>query len=60
MRRVIRALAPSAWLRLPRRTARLRLTMLYAGLFLLLGTGLLGLTFVLFGSSGPISVNIDR
>ena len=30
-------LAPPSWLRLPRRTARLRLTALYGGLFLLSG-----------------------
>ena len=34
-------LAPRSWLRLPRRTARLRLTLLYAGMFLVLGTGLI-------------------
>jgi signal transduction histidine kinase len=51
-----RTLAPTAWLRLPHRTARLRLTLLYSGLFLVLGTGLLALTFLLFRSSGPINV----
>lgn len=35
-------------LRLPRRTARLRLTALYGGLFLLSGVALLGATYVLF------------
>ena len=29
--------APARWLGLPRRTARLRLTLLYSGMFLLLG-----------------------
>ena len=33
---------------LPRRTVRVRLTLLYGGLFLLSGTGLLGVTYVLF------------
>ena len=33
-------LAPPSWLRLPRRTARLRLTALYGGLFLLSGAAL--------------------
>ncbi len=44
-----RLAAPRAWLRLPRRTARLRLTMLYGCLFTLCGAGLLGFTFWLFG-----------
>ena len=41
-------LAPSSWLRLPRRTARLRLTALYGGLFLLSGVALVAVTYVLF------------
>jgi signal transduction histidine kinase len=41
----------------PRRTARLRLTVLYAGLFLLLGTGLLAITYVLATRSDPIAVS---
>ncbi len=41
-------LAPRSWLRLPRRTARLRLTALYGGLFLLSGVALVAATYVLF------------
>jgi signal transduction histidine kinase len=41
-------LAPPSWLRLPRRTARLRLTALYGGLFLLSGVALIAITYVLF------------
>jgi len=41
-------LAPPSWLRLPRRTARLRLTAVYGGLFLLSGTVLVVITYVLF------------
>ncbi|MDE3132662.1 MAG: HAMP domain-containing protein [Acidobacteriota bacterium] len=41
-------LAPAAWPRLPRRTARLRLTALYGGLVLLFGVALLASTYVLF------------
>jgi signal transduction histidine kinase len=41
-------LAPRSWLRLPRRTARLRLTALYGGLFLLSGVALVAVTYVLF------------
>jgi signal transduction histidine kinase len=41
-------LASPSWLRLPRRTARLRLTALYGGLFLLSGAVLAVITYVLF------------
>ncbi len=41
-------LAPPSWLRLPHRTARLRLTALYGGLFLLSGLALVTTTYVLF------------
>jgi signal transduction histidine kinase len=41
-------LAPKSWLRRPRRSARLRLTVLYGGLFLLSGVTLLAITYVLF------------
>jgi len=41
-------LAPPSWLRLPRRTARFRLTALYGGLFLLSGVALVAITYVLF------------
>jgi signal transduction histidine kinase len=41
-------LVPPSWLRLPRRTARLRLTALYGGLFLLSGIALLAITYALF------------
>jgi signal transduction histidine kinase len=41
-------LAPPSWLRLPRRTARLRLTALYGGLFLLSGLALVAVTYGLF------------
>jgi signal transduction histidine kinase len=41
-------LTPPSWLRLPRRTARLRLTALYGGLFLLSGVALVAITYGLF------------
>jgi signal transduction histidine kinase len=41
-----------AWVRLPRRTARLRLTLLYGGLFLVSGTVLLAITYVLARTTG--------
>ena len=39
------------WLRLPRRTARLRLTLLYSGLFMALGTVLIAIIFLLVRSA---------
>ena len=47
MRRPAELLAPRSWLRLPARTARLRLTLLYGALFLVSGAGLLAITYVL-------------
>jgi|HubBroStandDraft_1064217.scaffolds.fasta_scaffold06706_4 signal transduction histidine kinase len=41
-------LTPPSWLRRPRRTARIRLTALYGGLFLLTGTALAAITYALF------------
>jgi hypothetical protein len=43
------------WLRLPRRTARLRLTVLYGGAFLTCGAAVLALTYLLFGHTTPPS-----
>jgi signal transduction histidine kinase len=40
-------LTPDGWLRLPRRTIRLRLTLLYGALFLISGAALLTVTYVL-------------
>jgi signal transduction histidine kinase len=48
-------LAPAPWLRLPRRTARLRLTLLYAGLFFLLGTAVLAIVYLLVSRTSPIA-----
>jgi signal transduction histidine kinase len=42
------SLAPAAWLRMPRPTARLRLALLYGALFLVSGTALLTVTYLLF------------
>ena len=54
MRPSLRPLAPSAWLQLPTRTARMRLTLLYAGLFLLLGTVLLAIIYLLASRGSTI------
>jgi len=44
---------PRGWLRLPRRTLRLRLTAVYGGLFLLSGAALLAITYFLVSSQMP-------
>ena len=41
MSAVARRLVPRKWRALPERSARLRLTLLYSGMFLLLGTALI-------------------
>jgi signal transduction histidine kinase len=43
-----------SWLRLPRRTARLRLTVLYGAAFLICGAAVLALTYLLDGHPAPI------
>jgi len=48
---------PPSWLRLPRRTARLRLTLTCAGLLLLTGAVLLASTYLLFRAATPTSKN---
>jgi signal transduction histidine kinase len=48
MTALLARLAPAAWLRAPRPTARLRLTLLYGALFLLSGAILLAVTYLLF------------
>jgi signal transduction histidine kinase len=47
---------PRRWL--PRRTIRLRLTLLYGGLFLLAGAGLLAITYALVAGGGPESRSV--
>jgi signal transduction histidine kinase len=47
------ALAPGRWLRFPARSARLRLTLLYSGMFLVLGTVVVVVIF-LIGSHGGV------
>jgi signal transduction histidine kinase len=47
---------PPRWLRPPRPTARLRLTVLYSVAFLACGAAVLALTFLLFGRTTPTGV----
>jgi signal transduction histidine kinase len=49
-------LTPTGWLHAPRQTARLRLTLLYGALFLLSGTALLAVTYVLAAHATDITV----
>ena len=57
MARVLRALSPRSWLRASRRTARLRLTLLYTGMFLGLGTALVVGVFLLSSGSGAFGAH---
>jgi signal transduction histidine kinase len=53
---------PRRWLRLPRRTVRLRLMLVYGGLFLLSGAGLLTITYFLVAQhlpAGPLTTRHD-
>jgi signal transduction histidine kinase len=50
------AAADGTRLHRPRRTARLRLTLIYAGVFLVLGTGVLVATYALAARAGTIAV----
>src|SRR5438105_10162587 len=49
-------LAPRRLLHLPSRTVRLRLTLLYSGLFLVSGVALLATTYLLFRSSTGVDL----
>jgi two-component system sensor histidine kinase VanS len=49
-------LAPRRILQLPSRTVRLRLTLLYSGLFLVLGVALLGTTYLIFRSNTGVDL----
>ena len=51
-------LAPRSWLRLPRRTARLRLSLLYGGLFLVCGAALLAITYALVRANVPNTITV--
>ncbi len=57
MTRILRALSPRSWLRATRRTARLRLTLLYSGMFLGLGTALVIGIFLLSTGGQLVQVN---
>jgi signal transduction histidine kinase len=50
------ALAPRRWLRRPLRSARLRLTLLYSGMFLALGTAVVLVIYLVGSGGGAIEV----
>ena len=52
------ALVPRRWRRLPIRSARLRLTLLYSGMFLVLGTALIIVIYIV-GSSGGVTGSVS-
>jgi signal transduction histidine kinase len=49
-------IASESWLQRPRRTARLRFTLIYAGLFLLLGTTVIVVTYLLTSRGAHLTV----
>ena len=53
-------LAPRRMLHLPSRTVRLRLTLLYSGLFLVSGVALLATTYLLFRSNTGVDLIVPR
>ncbi len=59
MDRALARPAPRRWLHLPSRTVRLRLTLLYSGLFLVSGVVLLGITYLLFRSAGGVNLIVS-
>ena len=56
MDRSLAKLAPRRMLHLPSRTVRLRLTLLYSGLFLVSGVALLAATYLIFRSNGGVDL----
>jgi two-component system, OmpR family, sensor histidine kinase VanS len=59
-RRSLARLAPRRLLHVPSRTVRLRLTLLYSGLFLVSGLALLATTYLLFRSNTGVDLIVPR
>ncbi len=53
-------LGPGRWLHLPSRTVRLRLTLLYSGLFLVSGIALLATTYLIFRSNSGVDLIVPN
>jgi signal transduction histidine kinase len=58
MGRSPRSPARESWLHLPGRTARLRLTLLYAGMFLLLGTVVIAIIYLLVSRGATVRIHV--
>ena len=52
--------SPQRWLHLPSRTVRLRLTLLYGGLFFISGVALLAITYLIFRRASRINVLVPN
>jgi two-component system sensor histidine kinase VanS len=53
-------LAPQRWLHLPSRTVRLRLTLLYGGLFFISGLVLLAITYLIFRRASRVNLIVPN
>jgi two-component system, OmpR family, sensor histidine kinase VanS len=53
-------LAPQRWLHLPSRTVRLRLTLLYGGLFFISGVALLAITYLIFRRASRVNLIVPN
>ncbi len=53
-------IAPQRWLRLPSRTVRLRLTLLYGGLFFISGVALLAITYLIFRRDSRVNLIVPN
>ncbi len=53
-------LAPQRWLHLPSRTVRLRMTVLYGGLFFISGMALLAITYLIFRRASRVNVLVPN
>jgi two-component system, OmpR family, sensor histidine kinase VanS len=59
-RPALAGLAPQRWLHLPSRTVRLRLTLLYGGLFFISGVALLAITYAIFRRASRINLIVPN
>jgi two-component system, OmpR family, sensor histidine kinase VanS len=59
-RRSLAGLAPQRWLHLPSRTVRLRLTLLYGGLFFISGVVLVAITYLIFRRDSRVNLIVPN
>jgi two-component system, OmpR family, sensor histidine kinase VanS len=60
LRPSLAGLAPQRWLHLPSRTVRLRLTLLYGGLFFISGVALLAITYLVFRRASRVNLIVPN